>query len=201
VDEWLNTGRDSDGSEWPSRRDLLRAPNGWLVAAEFLEQSSPCLNIKGSGLNLSIAEPDWGRPWSSDFFSAQEVQAARVFVGILASVLKREIHCISRGPDAYLIMRTGRPKKPLLIADEEHEKLRTIALRPKSAQALALRARIVLFCAQGLSNSQVAGKLHITSATVGKWRERFRQFAWKGCSMSHVWARHAKSAIGRWSKS
>jgi transposase len=77
-------------------------------------------------------------------------------------------------------MRTGRPKKPILIAEEEHEKLRTIALRPKSAQALALRARIVLFCAQGLSNSEVARKLHVTGATVGKWRERFRQFRLEG---------------------
>lgn len=46
-------------------------------------------------------------------------------------------------------MRTGRPKKALEIADEEREKLRTISLGPKSAQAMAMRARIVLFCGQG----------------------------------------------------
>lgn len=61
-------------------------------------------------------------------------------------------------------MRTGRP--------------RTIALRPKSTQAL--RARIVLFCDQGMSNSEVARKLHLTGATVGKWRERFREFRLEG---------------------
>ena len=72
-------------------------------------------------------------------------------------------------------MRTGRPKKPLEIADEDRNKLTTIAHRPKSAQALAMRARIVLSCGQGMSNSEVAGKLHITGATVGKWRERFRK--------------------------
>jgi transposase len=72
-------------------------------------------------------------------------------------------------------MRTGRPKKPLEIADEEREKLSTVALRPKSAQALAMRARIVLACGQGMSNAEVARKLHITGATVGKWRERFRE--------------------------
>ncbi len=38
-----------------------------------------------------------------------------------------------------------------------------------------MRARIVLACAQGRSNTEVARKLHITSATVGKWRERFLQ--------------------------
>jgi transposase len=48
-----------------------------------------------------------------------------------------------------------------------------IARRPKSAQAMAMRARIVLSCGQGMSSSEVARKLHITGATVGKWRERF----------------------------
>ena len=77
-------------------------------------------------------------------------------------------------------MRTGRPKRPLELSDEDRDKLRTIALRPKSAQAMAMRARIVLFCAQGMSNSEVARKLHITGATVGKWRERFRESGMDG---------------------
>jgi len=72
-------------------------------------------------------------------------------------------------------MRTGRPKKPLQITDEDRDKLTTMARRPKSAQAMAMRARIVLSCEQGMSNSEVARKLHITGATVGKWRERFRK--------------------------
>lgn len=46
--------------------------------------------------------------------------------------------------------------------------------RPKSAQAIAVRARIVPGCDEGLSNGSVAKKLHITQATVCKWRERFR---------------------------
>jgi transposase len=77
-------------------------------------------------------------------------------------------------------MRTGRPKKPLGIAAEDRDKLRTIALRPKSAQAMAMRARIVLFSGQGMSNCEVARKLQITGATVGKWRERFREFGLEG---------------------
>ena len=55
-----------------------------------------------------------------------------------------------------------------------------MARRPKSAQAMAMRARIVLSCGQGMSNSEVARKLHITGATVGKWRERFREFGLDG---------------------
>jgi transposase len=72
-------------------------------------------------------------------------------------------------------MRTGRPRKPLEIADKDRDKLQTIARRPKSGQAMAMRARIVLWCEEGMCNSEVARKLHITGATVGKWRERFRR--------------------------
>src|SRR5436305_15320731 len=72
-------------------------------------------------------------------------------------------------------MRTGRPRKPLEISDDVREKLGLIARRPKSAQAMAMRARIVLSCGEGMSNSDVAKKLHITGATVGKWRERYRE--------------------------
>ena len=49
-----------------------------------------------------------------------------------------------------------------------------LARRPKSAQAMAMRARIVLGCDEGLSNGAVAKQLQITGATVCKWRERFR---------------------------
>ena len=71
-------------------------------------------------------------------------------------------------------MRTGRPKKPLVLTVEEHEKLQEWARRPKTAQRLALRARIVLGCAEGLSNQAVARQWRVSTHTVGKWRERFR---------------------------
>lgn len=57
---------------------------------------------------------------------------------------------------------------------EEKEKLTLLARRPKSAQAMAMRARIVLGCEEGWTNGTVAKKLHVTGATVCKWRERFR---------------------------
>src|SRR5437016_7834100 len=75
---------------------------------------------------------------------------------------------------AYLGMAIGRPTKLLEITPAEKQKLTMLARRPKSAQAVAMRARIVLGCDEGLSNGAVAQKLHITGATVGKWRERFR---------------------------
>ena len=49
-----------------------------------------------------------------------------------------------------------------------------LARRPKTGQAMAMRARIVLGCSDGLSNGEVAKRLRITGATVCKWRERFR---------------------------
>ena len=45
--------------------------------------------------------------------------------------------------------------------------------RPKTAQALVLRARIVLLSAQGRSNTEIARRLHISLPTAGKWRQRF----------------------------
>jgi transposase len=71
-------------------------------------------------------------------------------------------------------MAIGRPTKPLNVTPQEKEKLSMLARRPKSAQAIAMRARIVLGCNDGLSNGEVAKRLGITGATVCKWRERFR---------------------------
>jgi transposase len=48
-----------------------------------------------------------------------------------------------------------------------------VARRRNSAQALALRARIVLACATGATNQAVAKDLEVTGTTVGKWRRRF----------------------------
>jgi transposase len=60
-----------------------------------------------------------------------------------------------------------------VLSSEERESLERWARRPKTAQALALRARIILSCAEGRSNTAVADELEITQATVGKWRQRF----------------------------
>jgi len=69
--------------------------------------------------------------------------------------------------------RTGRPKALLELSVEEREQLSRWARRRKSSQALALRSRIVLGCADGLTNTQVAAREGVSLPTVGKWRSRF----------------------------
>jgi transposase len=67
----------------------------------------------------------------------------------------------------------GRPKAPLVLTQEERQTLERWARRRTSAQAVALRARIVLACAAGATNVAVAEQLGIWPQTVAKWRSRF----------------------------
>lgn len=61
----------------------------------------------------------------------------------------------------------------LILSDDERAELTSLTMRRKTAQALALRARIVLACAEGGQNKEVAAKLGLDRSTVGKWRRRF----------------------------
>ena len=70
-------------------------------------------------------------------------------------------------------MRTGRPRKTVTLKDEEKEKLELMARRPKTSQIAAQRARIVLACAQGLGNQEIARQLGVSTAMVCKWRGRY----------------------------
>jgi transposase len=70
-------------------------------------------------------------------------------------------------------MRGGRPKAVLVVTDAERETLERWGRRPKTAQALALRARLVLACATGAANTTVAARFGVTKQMVGKWRARF----------------------------
>jgi transposase len=61
-----------------------------------------------------------------------------------------------------------------VLTDEEREQLVRWSRRAKSSQALALRSRIVLACAEpGVTNAQVAAELGVARNTVSKWRGRF----------------------------
>ena len=69
--------------------------------------------------------------------------------------------------------KRGRPVAELTLTDEERETLQRWARRAKSSQALAQRCRIVLGCAAGKSNKEVAAEVGVWPQTVCKWRQRF----------------------------
>ena len=61
-------------------------------------------------------------------------------------------------------MRTGCPKQPITLPPEDKQKLELLARRPKTAQRAALRAKIALHAAEGLSNQEIAKRLRVTGA-------------------------------------
>jgi transposase len=67
----------------------------------------------------------------------------------------------------------GRAALEVLLSDDERQTLERWARRPTSAQALAMRCRIVLTCAEGLNNVEVADRLGVGRLMVGRWRNRF----------------------------
>jgi transposase len=66
-----------------------------------------------------------------------------------------------------------RTPAALELNEAERSEVEGWARRRKTAQALAMRARIVLRAAEGLSNTAIAAELGVSKHTVGKWRERF----------------------------
>lgn len=67
----------------------------------------------------------------------------------------------------------GLPKADLVLDDAERRQLTQWARQAKTAQFLALRAKIVLRCAEGGTNQQAAADLGIDRSTVDRWRARF----------------------------
>jgi transposase len=61
----------------------------------------------------------------------------------------------------------------IVLSADEREQLESWTRRRTSAQALALRSRIVLAAADGVTNSEIAERLGISPPTVTKWRSRF----------------------------
>src|SRR5882724_11101109 len=72
--------------------------------------------------------------------------------------------------------------EPVVLSDDERQVLDGWARRRKTAQALALRSRIVLACADGSAVSVVAAELGISRTTAGKWRSRFLESRLEGLS-------------------
>jgi transposase-like protein len=88
--------------------------------------------------------------------------------------------------------------EPLVLSDAERRTLNGWARRRRTAQGLALRARIVLACAEGRSNTAVAARLGISRTTVRKWRDRFLAWRLDGLGDKLGRAYRAPSATPRW---
>jgi transposase len=71
------------------------------------------------------------------------------------------------------VIMPGRPLAPLSLEGTDQETLERWVRRPKTAQALAMRARIVLRAAEGARNDEIAQEMGVTPQTVGKWRRNF----------------------------
>lgn len=69
--------------------------------------------------------------------------------------------------------RPGRPTAAVELGDEDREVLERWARRPSTAQALAMRSRIVLAAADGVTNTEIAARVGCHPNTAGKWRNRF----------------------------
>lgn len=79
---------------------------------------------------------------------------------------RRPIHAtMSRMPGA------GRPIADLVLSEPERAALQGLVATGRPS--LAGRAEIILRCAQGLANYEVAEAVGVTPGTVGKWRRRF----------------------------
>ena len=72
-------------------------------------------------------------------------------------------------------MPRGRQLPPVVLTDEQREQLTALSESTSMPYGLVQRARIVLACAQGLTNSAVAKRLGVSPSAVGKWRRRFLQ--------------------------
>src|SRR5258708_773570 len=69
--------------------------------------------------------------------------------------------------------KPGRPVAELVLLGDERDELERLTKRALVNRNLAVRARLVLACASGMTNTAVAQRYRTTNQTVGKWRRRF----------------------------
>ena len=77
-------------------------------------------------------------------------------------------------------MVTGRPKAPLVLADEERLQLSAVAKSRSLPHGLVMRARLVLLAAEGMANKAIADKLDLSQQSVSMWRQRFLKQGLRG---------------------
>jgi len=141
--------------------ELTREEHDQLVALLRGESSRRAIRAK---IVLALADP-----------SAVPARVAADLGVTVATVAKwRQRFEAARVEGLIDAERPGRPKADLVLSAAERDQLLRWSRRAKSAQALALRARIIVACAApGATNKAVAGELRVMEHTVAKWRRRF----------------------------
>jgi FixJ family two-component response regulator len=86
---------------------------------------------------------------------------------------------------------------PVELTADERAQLESWTRRRTSAQALAMRSRIVLLAAEGLHNTEIAAELRIHRNVAGKWRSRFLEHRLDGLSMSRGRGGRGRSPTSR----
>ncbi|MFM8545503.1 MAG: helix-turn-helix domain-containing protein [Vulcanococcus sp.] len=69
---------------------------------------------------------------------------------------------------------------PLVLSDDEVRHLQSIANSRSFPQSLVQRARMILACGAGETNTAIANRMGLTGMTVGKWRKRYRELGVAG---------------------
>jgi putative transposase len=77
-------------------------------------------------------------------------------------------------------MKTGRPKTPIILSQQEHAQLKSMLCSRSLPHSLVTRARIVLMDAQGATNREISEKVNLSPQMVSKWRQRYLQQALSG---------------------
>ena len=77
-------------------------------------------------------------------------------------------------------MKTGRPKKVLTMDVEQRKQVESISSSRSLPYGIVRRAKIVLMAADGMTNTVIAQKLHLSNPSVGKWRNRFIRYGVQG---------------------
>lgn len=121
---------------------------------------------------------------------SREAKRARIVLGCADGIPVMEVAkqedtsptTVRKWRDAFLdggqealedAQRSGRPKDGVHLSDDDRAALERYVRRGTVSQRLSLRARIILLCAEGGANTEVADALGVGVATVGKWRRRF----------------------------
>ena len=92
--------------------------------------------------------------------------------------------------------RRGRPVELLVLTADESEVLRQYARDRRVSPVLARRAQIVLECAEGRLNGDVARELNVTIQAVGRWRRRFVEYRLDGLLLNLSFLNHSRGAAG-----